>query len=591
VISQVLERCNHSRADFRLTPAQEQLIAKMEALAADAAADAGAAMRQMREMQDQWKADASYFFSTGNLNHELKFGANWREATVLSNSFWPGSGIDLNYYTNYGYYYNIVQLSRESEIGYVGTYTNGYVQDTITTGNLTANIGFRYDKQEGKQLARTLEAVRNYEDILPAAQVPGKDNNFTWETFSPRLGLTYALGEEKKTLLRFSYARFAEQLGGGSSSWANPGYPGAYVYMYYEDLNGDGSSQPNEVRRDIGILWTNGAYNPFNPSQVVETYFTDPNLDAPVSDEIVFGVEHALLPEFVVGLTATWRNETDLLEAERLVFDGNAYSAANINQPGRVHTASDYVVTQTLTGVLPDGSTYTVPTYGLRPGVTSRGGSILTNGDREREYLGISAVINKRLSNNWMMRGNVTWNDWEWKVPDSAITDPTQAFGGGNQDGDRVLVCSGTGSGAKAGVCISSAWSYSFSGLYQVAPDRPWGFNVGASLNGREGYANPYWRRIGATGLRKNPNGALLINITDRPDDYANDDIHTLDLRVEKELNFDRVGLTLGVDVFNALNEGTVLQRNLRMSRTNTDHVVEVLSPRIFRVGARLSFN
>jgi hypothetical protein len=38
---------------------QEQLIAKMEALAADAAADAGAAVRQMREMQDQWKAVAS----------------------------------------------------------------------------------------------------------------------------------------------------------------------------------------------------------------------------------------------------------------------------------------------------------------------------------------------------------------------------------------------------------------------------------------------------------------------------------------------------------------------------------------------------
>jgi hypothetical protein len=49
--------------------------------------------------------------------------------------------------------------------------------------------------------------------------------------------------------------------------------------------------------------------------------------------------------------------------------------------------------------------------------------------------------------------------------------------------------------------------------------------------------------------------------------------------------------LTVGVDVFNALNEGTVLQRNLRLSRTNSDHVVEVLSPRIFRLGARLSFN
>jgi hypothetical protein len=537
--------------------------------------------------QDQWKADASYFFSTGNLNHELKFGANWREATVLSNSFWPGAGIDLNFYTNYGYYYNIIQLSRESEIGYVGTYTNGYVQDTITTGNLTMNVGFRYDQQKGKQLARTLEAVRNFEDILPAAQVGARSNNFTWETFSPRLGLTYALGEEKKTLLRFSYARFAEQLGGASSSWANPGYPGAYVYMYYEDLNGDNSAQVNEVRRDIGILFTNGAYNPYNPSQVVETYFTDPNLDAPVNDEITMGIEHALLPEFVVGLTATWRQESDILEAERLVFDGDAFSAANITQPGRQHTASDYVVTQTLTGVLPDGSPYVVPTYGLRPGVTSRGGSILVNGDREREYLGISAVINKRLSNNWMLRGNVTWNDWSWTTPTSELDgDLTPAFGGGF-DGDRVLTCSGTGSGSKAGVCISSSWSYSFSGMYQVMPDRAWGFNVAASLNGREGYSNPYYRRITSGGV----GGARLVTVTGRPDNYTNDDLHILDLRIEKEFKFDRVGLTLGADVFNVMNESTVLQRNLRLGLNNSDFVQEVVSPRIFRFGAKLSFN
>jgi hypothetical protein len=38
---------------------QEQLIAKMEALAADTTADAGASMRQVRELQEQWKGVAS----------------------------------------------------------------------------------------------------------------------------------------------------------------------------------------------------------------------------------------------------------------------------------------------------------------------------------------------------------------------------------------------------------------------------------------------------------------------------------------------------------------------------------------------------
>ena len=64
-----------------------------------------------------------------------------------------------------------------------------------------------------------------------------------------------------------------------------------------------------------------------------------------------------------------------------------------------------------------------------------------------------------------------------------------------------------------------------------------------------------------------------------------------MDLRVEKEFKFDRVGLTLGVDVFNVLNESTVLQRNLRLGLNNSDFVQEVVSPQIFRLGVKLSFN
>jgi hypothetical protein len=59
---------------------------------------------------------------------------------------------------------------------------------------------------------------------------------------------------------------------------------------------------------------------------------------------------------------------------------------------------------------------------------------------------------------------------------------------------------------------------------------------------------------------------------------------------VEKELSFRDFGLTLGVDVFNAFNEAYVLQRNHRLGQTTSDDVREILSPRILRLGARLSF-
>ena len=72
-----------------------------------------------------------------------------------------------------------------------------------------------------------------------------------------------------QTLLRASYSRFAEQLGGTAAGWINPMYPGAYVYKYYDDKNHDGSAQPNEVFG--GILFNNVAYSPAFPGVMVSS--------------------------------------------------------------------------------------------------------------------------------------------------------------------------------------------------------------------------------------------------------------------------------------------------------------------------------
>ncbi len=188
-----------------------------------------------------------------------------------------------------------------------------------------------------------------------------------------------------------------------------------------------------------------------------------------------------------------------------------------------------------------------------------------------------------------MFRGNVTWSDWNWStVPQSDITDPTPPLGGGNREGDAVLQGSGTASGSKGGVYINSKWAYSMNGLYQVAPDHPWGFNVALSLTGRQGYPVPYYVRVGLPG---NENGAsAFVQATDRPDTFRLDDINIVDARVEKEFTFSDVGLTLGVDCFNVLNEAYVLQRQHRLRLGSSDYVREITSPRIFRIGARVSF-
>ncbi len=547
--------------------------------------------------EDQYKVDGSYFLTTGNLNHELKFGASYRKATVKSLTTWPGNGTDLTYGGSLYYTYAYAQ----GALNYDVKYKNAYVQDTMTAGNLTLNVGLRYDDQGGALLAGVAKGPAAYPALVPGYSDPGGSPGFdNWKDFSPRLGLTYALGAEKKTILRASYSRFVDQLSGFSVfSQAYPIYPAPYVGLYTYDYNHNGVLDPGELG---GISGQSPNYNPADPGHLIVSNTIAKNLSAPYSDELVVGVEHSLLPEFVVGLTATYRKNKNMLQYTELVFDGDPYSAANVGSLGRKATRSDFVVGNTYNVTLPDGKTTTVNTYSLRSGVMSRGGTILENSDRGQTYKSVSLTANKRLSNNWMMRGNFSWNDWTWDVPSSAIIDPQQFTGGGNKNGDRVLTCVGTGSGAKGNVCISSTWSYSINGMYQVAPDRAWGFNVAAAVNGHEGYANPYFMyRAKRSGFTNSTNTNVLA--VNRPDDYKLDNVNVLDLRVEKEFKFDRFGLTLGVDCFNALNANTVLQRQLRIDGTNisggsnntngsqSNWVYEVLSPRIFRLGATFSFN
>jgi hypothetical protein len=548
-------------------------------------------LNQTERPQKQYKADASNFFNTGSLSHELKFGAGYRQADVTSLSRWGGAGIVFAP----GVFFNeaTVALSRDAGPAVRTNYTSIYGQDTLTVGNLTANIGVRYDKQDGENLARSLPASRIAPSVLPAVSVNKSDIGFSWTDITPRLGLTYALGAERKTLLRASYSRFADQLGAGFASWLNPLGLQGYAYFYTTNTGGAAFTPAQIVPGSLQGYSSN--VNPYTGG-LLQSAALDPDLSAPQTDELLLGVEHALLPEFVVGLNLTYRLQSNILDSTRLVFDDpNAFSTTNINQVGRPSTSADYVRCGTPgyascpTGTLPGGQPYTASVFYLRQGLSSRGGYYLYNSGEETEYKGASLVFNKRLANRWMFRGNVTYSDWTWsKVPASDLNDPTQLLGGGQREGDQVLQGSGTGSGSKAGVYINSKWAYSVNGLYQIAPDHLWGFNVALNVQGRQGYPVPYYVRVQLPG---NENSALAyVQATDRPDSFRLDNINIVDARVEKEFNFSDFGLTLGVDCFNVFNEAFVQQRQHRLRLATTNYVREITSPRIFRLGARISF-
>jgi len=137
--------------------------------------------------------------------------------------------------------------------------------------------------------------------------------------------------------------------------------------------------------------------------------------------------------------------------------------------------------------------------------------------------------------------------------------------------------------GGKADILTGSKWSFGLYSLYQIAPDRPWGFNIAGSVNGREGYVSPpYVRKSGGTGTRR----VQLAPI----EEFRNDDVITFDARVEKSFHFGDTEVLLGIDGFNLTNADYVLQRERNVLAGRANQVNERLSPRVVRVGATVRF-
>ena len=540
---------------------------------------------------DQWRVDGSYFFNTSNMSHEVKFGTSYRKAETAGGTKW-GTGVIVFESGGAGGVNNArVYRGENPSNAFNSEYQGFWAQDTITKGRLTVNLGLRYDIQEGENEAFALQGSDLLPDLLPTLDFPGNDaDGIEFSEVTPRIGATYAMGENRETLLRFSYSRFASQLQQGLVSRANPLSP-AFAFVSFNDLDGDLEFDTNEF---ISLLSTNG-FDAANPTALSSPNRNDPNLSPEIIDEVNFGIEHSLRPDFVVGLNATWRNISDLHERAYLVrdFEGG---------PARAATANDFVFDGFVSGLdsngnvrtLPDGSPATAATFALVPEFT--GGYLLRNGDREQDYLSLSANFTKRLADRWMLRGYFTWTDWEWDIPSSYFFDANDLAPGDrpetgidddedfDNDGAPVAEQSG-GSGSKGDILLNSRWSFNINGLYEVAPNQPWGFNVSANVRGREGYPLPYYLNniTPSDGIQRD------IQLTRTGADRA-EDLFSVDLRVDKDFSFGgSVGATISAEVFNLFNEGTVLQRERNFGGSQPNFVDETLSPRVIRLGIRLS--
>ena len=550
--------------------------------------------------QTQYRVDGSAFVSTGTLSHELKFGFGYRKSDVTSHTVWPGGEYTYNYGSGAGDGHDtgLVALPRFPIFTYTDKSQDAYIGDTVMLGNLTVQAGLRYDQQKGSSSAGTTTANSVVPDLMPAASF-GASGALKWDNISPRIGLTYALGANRSTLLRAAYNRYANQI---TSTMVFPTSPGstAYEYYYFNDVNHNNIAERNEIDFNYGIVGATGI-DPAHPASFSPLVRWGSGLKAPHADELILGGEHELFSDFSVGVTGTYRKLSDFIWNVPEKHQGQ----------GDLYTSADYVQNAVnATAILPNGQTVSVPWYHVASGVPIPLFFVMENrpGYYQR-YEGLELTATKRMSNRWMMRGSFTFQDWTQHVSSSGIVDPTcqRLTGTGRvqgpvlgdvcsvSNGSQVIIGSGAGSGSFGGVYINSKWSYSLTGAYQIPVIES---SIGFNLNGRQGYAIPYVVRVTAP----RGEGAKNVIVPSSVDEFRNPNVSDLDLRLAKDFHISRAGLTVSLDAFNVLNSNTILQRNVTRLGTASastgaftplsasNRVTEVLSPRVFRVGARVTF-
>jgi carboxypeptidase family protein/TonB-dependent receptor-like protein len=522
--------------------------------------------------------------------HEFKFGFGWRKASVASESGFPG-GVLTIYGTAFGLssgYPNMVaQFTRDWATATNTVYMGGFVGDQISLNRMTINAGLRWDRGVANLDAASVPAdpLTNDpvliaffgQDPFPALTATAKNSVVSNSVVTPRIGVTYAVTESRKTIARGSYAIFSSQLsavrGGFLSQIPATSTGSGYVYWQARDLNSNGIYDPGELVPGA-FLGTVG-FDPANPLSGNPDRVGD--YKVPLTHEVVLGVEQELRPNLGISANFTWRKLTN--------FNWEQYRGV---------TGSDYVRNGSLTGTQVPIGPYDIPLYVIPESeVPSDFGRVFEHRNGySQKFRGLEVAGTKRMANNWMLR--VGWSTNEHReyfdnvdaMADPTPTVPIAALASPNKDGG-LIVTQSSGSGKSNIFLVLPKYQYIMNAAYQAK----WNITVGMNYLFRQGFSAPYYRgAVQAAADDLHPGGKNVLLVTD-VGGYRLPNVHSLDGRLSWAWKYKaRYGLNLDLDIFNMFNNSTILQRQLDLNLTGFNQAREIMNPRIFRLGARVQF-
>jgi hypothetical protein len=523
------------------------------------------------------------YFAPGKIlgDHAFKVGAYYKNALAYAQTHTPGFAVARFPTVDMSTAANDcatvadgcqLQLTRDGQSAYYLLNNSVYGQDTITHGRATYQLGLRYDYNHDTANAASVGANPLYPNWLPAVDFPGADPGVAFNNFSPRLGFTYDLKGDQRSILKTNYAIYYGQVGTGAiASQINPVSRVSARYRWI-DVNHDKFVQANEVVNAAGgpaavtdtLVTPTGNWDPNNPTAVTTQNTVDPNLKNDRTQEFIVGIDHEIGKGFAAGVNYIWRkyDQFNWSPANGVPTDGSAYAQTTFTP-----AASD----------CPAGANCPTVTY-FSPTVNIGSVTTLMNQNYWRNFNGVEASARRRMANHWMMNTSFTYNSTLVHYgKTNAYTDPTNiSFREGFQ---YDYATSGSG---LDNVYVNSKWLFKLSGMYQA----PYGINLSAFYNARQGY--PFEEYI-LTPNRPNNGGQAQV-LLDPVGENRLPNFQNVDFHLERPISFGGRHIVPSLDVFNLGNFNTIQALRRQQNTSTANQISSVVAPRELRFGIRLNW-
>ncbi len=300
------------------------------------------------------------------------------------------------------------------------TRLGAFIQDTVTVaGRVTFNLGLRFDrssvdlKDAFKQVSGNPLSVQLGEVFIEplallnpydASQFPSWPEVLSWNSFSPRLGISIDILGNGRTLLKGAYARYHDLVKTQSVIPLSAYYFGRSHRFFWFD-----ESQDQEVNTGDAFLPFPEDFRIYAP----ETYqrVRADGIDPPRVEEVSLGIEHELFTDCSVRLGYIYKKRDRILDNVLYSLDEDREWYQGSGRDGWWIPFETTVPA----GTTPyDDSALTL--YYRSRSAPPAFYRLNTVPELERTYKGLEFVVRKRMSNNWQFLGTVMYTKVQGNV-------------------------------------------------------------------------------------------------------------------------------------------------------------------------------